>query len=154
MRAKPTRESFLFLFGRSCYMPFQLRQEEIMKRNRAAEHILPADWTEVVGKVQEILTQAEKAAGEREQALAQIAASIPSADKAAAWKEGLEQFEEQLRLFDSGVQKAEDQASEAELVSADGEKALEDWLARVAGLTNKVAKNEESGPLSNEFSPD
>ena len=115
-----------------------------MKKNRAGEPVLPADWNEVVDNVRKILTEVEQAAGERERALASIAAPAPSADKAAAWKEGLERFEERLRQFDVGVQQAEDRASDAELALADGEKALEDWLARAAEITGRVAKIREA----------
>ena len=55
-----------------------------MKRKHAGGRVLPADWTEVIGEVQEVLTQAEKEAGEREKLLAGIMPSIPSAGKAAA----------------------------------------------------------------------
>jgi hypothetical protein len=100
------------------------------------------DWSEVIGKVQEVLTQTEKEAGEREQNLAEI---MPPAshEKSAAWKEGLEQFEKRFDQFQARIQQAEEDASEAELVLADGEKTLEHWLARVVDVTRRVAKAQE-----------
>jgi hypothetical protein len=113
--------------------------EEIMKRKQAGDRVLPADWTEVIGKVQEVLTQAEKEAAEREQALTPAKPSTPSAKRAAAWKEGLESFEERLKLFQAKVQQAEDVAAEADLALGDGEKALDDWLTRVSQVRGKVS---------------
>jgi hypothetical protein len=115
-------------------------QEEIMKRKHASGRALPNDWTEVIAKVQEVLTQTESAAAEREQGLAGNTPAIPSTPKAAAWKHGFEQFEEHLGLFEAGVQQAEDDAADAELALADGEKALAHWLARATEITRRVAK--------------
>jgi hypothetical protein len=110
-----------------------------MKRNHAGDRVLPADWTEVIGNVQEVLTQAESDAAERERGLKATKASQPSAKTRSAWKEGLERFEESLRLFQAKVQQAEDEATEADLALADGEKGLEDWLTRVKQVSSKVA---------------
>ena len=74
-----------------------------MKRKHAGGRVLPADWTEVIGEVQEVLTQAEKEAGEREKLLAGIMPSIPSAGKAAAWKQGLERFDQRLPVWASAT---------------------------------------------------
>jgi hypothetical protein len=111
-----------------------------MKRNRAGDRVLPADWTEVIVNVQEVLTQAESDAAERERGLKATKASRPSAKTRSAWKEGLERFEEHLRLFQAKVQQAEDEATEADLALADGEKTLEDWLTRVKTVSRRVAE--------------
>jgi hypothetical protein len=122
-----------------------------MKRKHVGGRVLPADWTEVIGEVQEVLTQAEKEAGKREKLLAGIMPSIPSAGKAVAWKQGLERFEERLQLFQARVQQAEDNAADGELALADGEKALEHWLARANEITRRVAKIHEASTHSDEL---
>jgi len=113
-----------------------------MKRNRGRDRVLPNDWTEVIEKVQEVLTQAQSEAAEREQALAGNTPGIPSTEKAAAWKQGFEQFDERLRLFQARVQQADEDAADGELALADGEKALEHWLARATEITRRVAKTQ------------
>ncbi len=95
-----------------------------MKRKHAGPRVLANDWTEVIEKVQEVLTQAQSEAAEREQALAGNMPGIPSTEKAAAWKQGFEQFDERLRLFQARVQQADEDAADAELALTDGEKAL------------------------------
>ena len=114
--------------------------EEIMKRKNAGGRVLPADWTEAVGKVQEVLTQAENEAGEREKSLANFAPAVESGEKAVAWKHGLGQFQERLQLFQAKIQQAEEDAAEAELALSDGEKTLEHWLARANDITRRAAK--------------
>ena len=111
-----------------------------MKRKHAGPRVLPNDWTEVIEKVQEVLTQAQSEAAEREQALAGNMPGIPSTEKAAAWKQGFEQFDERLRLFQARVQQADEDAADAELALTDGEKALEHWLARATEIARRVAK--------------
>ena len=111
-----------------------------MNRKHGRDRVLPNDWTEVIEKVQEVLTQAQSEAAEREQALAGNMPGIPSTEKAAAWKQGFEQFDERLRLFQARVQQADEDAADAELALADGEKALEHWLARATEITRRVAE--------------
>ena len=111
-----------------------------MKRNRAGDRVLPVDWTEVIEKVQEVLTHVESDAAERERGLTATKSSRPSVKTRSAWKEGLERFEESLRLFQAKVQQAEDEATEADLALADGEKGLEDWLTRAKGISIKVTE--------------
>ena len=113
-----------------------------MKRKHAGIQVLPKDWTEVIEKVQEVLTQTQLEAAAREQALPEKVPSAPGSETAAAWKQGFEQFDERLRLFQSRVQQAEDNAEDAELALADGEKALEYWLARANEINQRVAKTE------------
>jgi hypothetical protein len=109
-----------------------------MIRNQTDNTVLPTDWTEVVGKVHEVLTQTETAAAEREKKLAKVAPSISTKEKAKKWKQNLESFEKHLQLFQGAVQKAEDNAEEADLALADAEKALNDWLKRATVLSSKT----------------
>jgi hypothetical protein len=111
-----------------------------MKRKNDGIRALPKDWTEVIEKVQEVLTQTQSEAAAREQALLENVPSAPGSEKAAAWKQGFEQFDERLRLFQTRVQQAEDDAADAELALADGEKALEHWLARANEIAQRVAR--------------
>jgi len=113
-----------------------------MNRKHGRDRVLPNDWTEVIEKVQEVLTQAQSEAAEREQALAGNMPGIPSTEKAAAWKQGFEQFDERLRLFQARVQQADEDAADAELALADGEKALEHWLARATEIARRVEKTQ------------
>jgi len=137
-------QTILLFSMHSVYCVVRISNVEVtMKRKKTSDRVLPADWTEVVGKVQEVLTQTEIEAGEREKILTGMATSFLPAKKANAWKKGIEQFEERLQLFQSAVQQAEDDATEAELVLADGEKALEHWLARASDISRSVAKIQE-----------
>src|SRR5438094_2734 len=111
-----------------------------MNQKHCRDRVLPKDWTEVIEKVQEVLTQARSEAAEREQALAGNMPGIPSTEKAAAWKQGFEQFDERLRLFQARVQQADEDAADAELALTDGEKVLEHWLARATEITRRVAE--------------
>jgi len=113
-----------------------------MNRKHGRDRVLPNDWMEVIEKVQEVLTQAQSEAAEREQALAGNMPGIPSTEKAAAWKQGFEQFDERLRLFQARVQQADEDAADGELALADGEKALEHWLARATEITRRVEKTQ------------
>jgi len=60
----------------------------------------------------------------------------------AAREQPLEHFEERLQRFRAALQKAEDDAEEADLALADGERSLENWLARA----------KESAPRKEHFS--
>ena len=109
-----------------------------MKRKHAENQVLPTDWTGVIENVQDILTQTETAAAERERRVVDVPLSVPSAKKATAWKESLEHFEDRLRLFQATFQKAEENAEEADLALADGEKALQQWLTRARESSQKM----------------
>ena len=111
-----------------------------MKRNQIENQVLPADWSQVIDRVQHVLTQTEKAAGERARLLAQE--PVPPKEMNAAREQPLEHFEERLQRFRAALQKAEDDAEEADLALADGEKALLNWLARA----------KESAPRKEHFS--
>ena len=108
-----------------------------MRRKHTGNQVLPVDWSEVIGNVQEVLTQTEKETGEREQNLAEIMPPT-SHEKSAGWKEGLEQFEKRFDQFQARIQQAEEDACEAELVLEDGEKTLEHWLNRAAEVGQHV----------------
>ena len=117
-----------------------------MKRNQIENQVLPADWSEVIDRVQHVLTQTEKAAGERARHLAQEG-PVPPKEMNAAWEQTLEHFEEGIQRFRSALQKAEDDAEEADLALADGEKAFEQWLNRArqsAGKADQRAPNSHS----------
>lgn len=109
-----------------------------MKRKQIGEPVLPTDWTGVIDRVQDVLTQTETAAAERERRVADVPLSVPSAKKATAWKDSLEHFENRLRLFQAAFQKAEEDAEEADITLADAEKALQQWLARARESSGKV----------------
>ncbi len=111
-----------------------------MQRNLIENQVLPADWSQVIDRVQHVLTQTEKAAGERARLLAQE--PVPPKEMNAAREQPLEHFEERLQQFRAALQKAEDDAEEADLALADGERSLENWLARA----------KESAPRKEHFS--
>jgi len=119
-----------------------------MKRKHDGVRALPKDWTEVIEKVQEVLTQTQSEAAAREQGLAENMPAIPHPEKAAYWKQGFEQFDERLSLFQARVQQVEDDAADAELALADGEKALEHWLARANEITQRVVKTQTTATSS------
>jgi hypothetical protein len=109
-----------------------------MKRNHVDNPVLPNDWTNVLENVREVLIQTAKSAAERERRLVHEIPSLPKKEKRKAWNESLEHFEDRLRLFQSAVQKAEEDASDADLALADAEKALQQWLARARESSQKV----------------
>jgi len=117
-----------------------------MKQNHVENSVLPTDWTEVIGKVHDVLTQTETSAAEREKKLAKIVHSVPTREKTKKWKQTLEGFEERLQLFQAAVQKAEDNAEEADLALADGEKALQHWLAQATAISSKI---DQLPPIAN-----
>jgi hypothetical protein len=81
-----------FLFPRNCYIsPLKIR-EELMKRNQIENQVLPGDWSQVIDQVQAVLTQTEKAAGERAGRLIKEE-PIPPKEKATAWAPTLEHLE-------------------------------------------------------------
>ncbi len=112
-----------------------------MKRNLIENQVLPADWSQVIDRVQHVLTQTEKAAGERARHLAQEE-PVPPKEMNAAREQPLEHFEERLQQFRAALQKAEDDAEETDLALTDGERSLENWLARA----------KESAPRKEHFS--
>jgi len=109
-----------------------------MKRSHVEKPMLPNDWSNVIENVQEVLTQTAKSAAERERRLLHEGPSVQKRKKGMAWNESLEHFEERLQLFQSAVQKAEDDAELADAALADAEKALQQWLARATNMTRKL----------------
>ena len=112
-----------------------------MQRHQIENQVLPADWSQVIDRVQHVLTQTEKAAGERARHLAQEG-PVPPREMNAAREQPLEHFEERLQQFRAALQKAEDDAEETDLALTDGERSLENWLARA----------KESAPRKEHFS--
>ena len=106
-----------------------------MKRNQIEKQALPADWTDVINQVQDVLTQTEKAAGERALRLTSEEPNPPK-EKTAVFEPTLEHFEERIRRFRAALQKAEDDGEEADNALADGERALQTWLTRARGSAN------------------
>jgi hypothetical protein len=108
-----------------------------MKRNQIERQALPADWTEVIDQVQDILTQTERTAGERALRLTTKEPNPPK-EKTARFEPTLEDFEERIQRFRAALQKAEDDGEEADIALADGERALQAWLARAKESANKI----------------
>ena len=109
-----------------------------MKRSHVEKPMLPNDWSNVIENVQEVLTQTAKSAAERERRLLHEGPSVQKRKKGMAWNESLEHFEERLQLFQSAVQKAEDDAELADAALADAEKAIQNWLARARESCQKL----------------
>jgi hypothetical protein len=117
----------------------RLKFEEIlMNQNHDENSVLPTDWTEVIGKVHKVLTQTESSAAKREESLTVLAVPKPTTENVKAWKQNLKNFEERLHLFRAAVQKAENNAEEADLALADAEKTLQQWLTRATEFSSKT----------------
>ena len=98
-------------------------------RNHVENQVLPADWSQVIEQVQDVLTETERAANERGHLLVEKQPA-PRKKNEPSWEPTLDHFEERLRQFRAALQKAEDDAEEADLALADGDRALQQWLDR------------------------
>lgn len=103
---------------------------------------LPVDWSEVLDRVSQTLTQAEEA-GLRAEAILPTAAD--SADD--AWQEVLNRLGTGGRRLEQCVAQAGAAAAQAEASLEASEAALRGWLEHAAALSTKLA-NQSSRTVS------
>jgi hypothetical protein len=99
--------------------------------------VLPADWTEVLGRVQQALEQAQASAAQRAEALAP---SPPAADPELSWQRGLEQVRERLEGLSLYAERASRNIAAADAVLADGEEGLRRWLSASEAVRRTLAE--------------
>jgi hypothetical protein len=102
-----------------------------------AEPKLPPRWGEVLARVEQALAAAVEAAGRREQALQEMAASAPPA--AVDLTEGLARFRERLRGLAECAARAEQTVAASDAELAAGEEALRAWLQGAEAARRKLA---------------
>jgi hypothetical protein len=97
-----------------------------MRRASNPRPILPADWTEVLERVQQTLEEADAAATRRAEALNVNTESSGSLCPRLAGE--LDQMRERLDKLSSYVDRATGTVSDADVALGAGEEALRTWL--------------------------
>jgi hypothetical protein len=107
-----------------------------MPRSRETHPVLPADWTDVLGRVQQTLEQARAEAEARAEALA----APPAADGEPPWRRGLGQARQGVDGLAACADRAARDVAEVDAVLAAGEDALRQWLAASEAARRKLAE--------------
>jgi hypothetical protein len=98
--------------------------------------VLPADWTEILKRVQETLAQADAAAAQRVAALEQTA---QAAQQAPAWRDTLEQTQARLDALSAYTDRASRLIGEADVALGAGEDMMRGWLEASEAARRKLA---------------
>ena len=105
--------------------------------------VLPAAWAEILGTIQQALTQALEAADERERTLDSLLAPPgPAGGPDPVGQQGLQPYDLSLRELHSCVRQAQRDAAEADSALGATEEALQGWLAAAAATRQKLAEAE------------
>jgi len=107
-----------------------------MRRSSTSRPILPADWTEVLGRVQQALEQANAAAAKRVEALDAGAATPPE----PFWRHGLEQARARLDTLSTYADRASHAVAEADVALGAGEDTLRGWLEANEAARRRLAE--------------
>jgi hypothetical protein len=102
---------------------------------------LPADWPDVLTKIEEMLAETVAQAADRAGGL-DNAPSSPAIDQTPAWQEGVARLEDHLRSFTSCIQQAEQTAGELSAHLQTGEQSLQLWLTAAENVRQRLAKSE------------
>jgi hypothetical protein len=103
--------------------------------------VLPACWAEILDNVEKALDQAEAEALRSAQALeAALASATMRSD--VGEHPGLAQLEEQQHRLAVGAAAADQVVAQVEATLAESEAALRRWLAEVAAIRRKLAKDD------------
>jgi methyl-accepting chemotaxis protein len=113
-----------------------------MQRNQTARGLLAKDWKEVIEKVQEVFAQTGSEAAERARNLDSAPASSQSEQKVAAWKEGLEQYEERIQGFQACLHRAEQNMEESEASLLEAEDGINEWIEAIGVMRKKWQEQE------------
>jgi chromosome segregation ATPase len=124
------------------YLLSNLEGGPFMTRNQAMNRTFAKDWSEVIGKVQEVLAQTEAEAADRARILKTsgmgVTPVLPQAEeKVTAWKQGLEHYEERMQGFQACLQQAEKSLDEAELSLSQVEAGLKEWGQAAEAIRKK-----------------
>jgi len=112
-----------------------------MRRSSTSRPILPADWTEVLERVQQALEQADAAAAKRAEALANVAAVAESgAPQEPPWRPGLEHMRQRLDTLSTYADRAVRAVAEADVALGAGEDSLRGWLQASEAARRKLAE--------------
>lgn len=102
---------------------------------------LPADWSAVLDHIQESVARTLEEVEQREQAMASgDRPELPPGAGDQALRETLAQVAERMFLFQSSLGQAEASAAEAESALADGERAIQTWLAAAESARQRLAR--------------
>ncbi len=114
-----------------------------MQGNQTGRGLLAKDWKEVIEKVQEVFAQTGSAAAERARLLDSAPASSRSEEKIAAWKQGLEQYEERILRLQACLHRAEQNMEESEAALLQAEDGINEWIEAVGVMREKWQEQEE-----------
>jgi hypothetical protein len=110
-------------------------------KSSSAKPVLPADWPQVLAKIQQGLDQGVAHADERARGL-DANPSPPALDQTAGWQENVGRLEEHLRGFKSCIQQAERAAAELDAELHAGEESVRQWLTTADNVRQRLAKGE------------
>jgi len=103
--------------------------------------VLPADWAEVLGRVQQTLEEADAAATRRVENLESPAVTANSATaREPAWRYGLEQARHRLDLLATYADRAGHAVAEADVALGTGEDSLRGWLSASEAARRRLAE--------------
>ncbi|MBV9123171.1 MAG: hypothetical protein JO112_07430 [Planctomycetes bacterium] len=106
-----------------------------MQSSSSSQSMVPADWIQVLAKLQQALAQAVVETDQRQQALeAALAAVTLEPEEEEKDRRILAQVEERFLQFHSGVHQAEESAAAADAAMRASEQATREWLAAAETL--------------------
>ena len=109
-----------------------------MRRASTSRPILPADWTEVLERVQQTLEEADAAAAKRAEGL--NGNIDPSGGLPSRLASDLEQMRERLDKLSSYLDRATGTVSDADVALGAGEEALRTWLQASEASRRRLAE--------------
>jgi hypothetical protein len=111
-----------------------------MRRSSTSRPILPADWTEVLGRVQRTLEEADAAAAKRLETLEGCSDSGHSPTGLASdLAPRLEEVRGRVDSLGNYIDRAARTVSDADVALAAGEDALQTWLQASEAARRKLA---------------
>jgi hypothetical protein len=112
-----------------------------MRRSSTSRPVLPADWLEVLGRVQQTLEQAETAAAQRAAALETPSATVePDTDSAPGWRRGLSEACTRVDGLGVCANQAAQAVAEVDAALGMGEESLRHWLTANEAARRRLAE--------------
>jgi hypothetical protein len=108
-----------------------------MTKRTSSHAVLPADWTEILQRVQQTLAQADVEAAQRVTALEPAAEAGIS--RTPAWRDALEQLQTRLDALSTFTDRATSLIGEADVALGAGEDMLQGWLQASEAARRKLA---------------
>lgn len=111
-----------------------------------SEPVLPAEWEEVLTKIEQALSEAEAATAERERELGEEASLLgDDTGSEAVWQQRLAHWDALVEGLQAFARESEQKVVETSAALRDGEEALRGWLKTAETTRRKLADWEDKG---------